>query len=177
MVLEGGAEHRPWQHPVCPALTSCCHTHGKAPRPGLSSSSYLLQRWILWNFLSKCSFTQTFIQHPSQTFASWPDPTPLSMSLAHTHRHIRRDFKSSQTAFGEAREVTRGKSITHMLGVEWGWKKGDRMEIIFRGDKERSCSPRFTNAAVSSPYVHGYHDLSFKTSSCRSWIKKNNCHK
>lgn len=63
-----------------------------------------------------------------------------SLALAHT-QDIQCDFKSSQTAHGEEREVAHGKSITHMLSVERECKKGDRMEIIFRGDEEQFRFP------------------------------------
>lgn len=62
------------------------------------------------------------------------------MALAHT-QHIQQDFKGSQTAFKKEREVACGKSITHMLGVERECKKGDKMEIIFRGDVEHFLCP------------------------------------
>lgn len=74
------------------------------------------------------------------------------MALAHT-QHIQHGFKSSHTAFREDREVARGKSITRMLGVERECKKGDRKEIIFRGDEECFCSPWFMNTALLVLYV------------------------
>lgn len=86
-------------------------------------------------------------------FASRPAPVLLSMALAHT-QHIQCDFKSSQTAFRQECEVARGKSITHPLSVERECKKGDRMEIIFRGDEEQFRFPWFMNTALSVPYVY-----------------------
>lgn len=120
-------------------------------RPFTTSCNHLPPCCVPWSLKRPISWTS--IHDPSQMFASCPAPALLSMAFAHT-RHIQCDFKGSQTAFRQEREVACGKSITHPLSVERECKKGDRMEIIFRGDEEQFRSPWFTNTALSVPYVY-----------------------